>query len=83
LAKPPGTGIGQTVNPNKAQASLQITLNPIWADLPFTQQDSVAQDLFTQAQTLRFKTLELVNGAGDVLARSPVVGNEMVVLLRN
>jgi hypothetical protein len=73
----------QTVNPNKAQASLQITLNPIWADLPFTQQDSVAQDLFTQAQTLRFKTLELVNGAGDVLARSPVVGNEMVVLLRN
>ncbi len=82
-ATPNQPNLLQTVNPNKAQASLQITLNPTWADLPFTQQDTVAQDLFTKAQTLRFKTLELLNGNGDRLARSPVVGNEMVVLLRN
>jgi hypothetical protein len=73
----------QTINPNQTEHSLQITLTPDWTDLPFTEQDTVAQTLFTQAQTLRFKTLELVNGSGDVLARSPVVGNEMVVLLRN
>ncbi len=72
----------QGVKPNKAQGTLQITLKPDWYDLAFAQQNTVAQDLFTKAQTLRFKTLELVNGAGAVLARSPVVGNEMVVLLR-
>jgi hypothetical protein len=72
----------QGVKPNKAQGSLQITLKPDWYDLAFVQQDTVAQDLFTKAQTLRFKTLELVNGAGEIVARSPVVGNEMVVLLR-
>ncbi len=72
----------QGVKPNKAQGTLQITLKPDWYDLAFAQQDTVAQDLFTKAQALRFKTLELVNGAGVVLARSPVVGNEMVVLLR-
>jgi hypothetical protein len=72
----------QDVKPNKAQGSLQITLKPDWYDLAFVQQDTVAQDLFTKAQTLRFKTLELVNSAGEVVARSPVVGNEMVVLLR-
>jgi hypothetical protein len=73
----------QTINPNQAEHSLQITLTPAWTDLPFTEQDTVAQTLFTQAQTLRFKTLELLNGSGDVLARSPVVGNEMVVVVRN
>ncbi len=72
----------QGVKPNKAQGALQITLKPDWYDLALAQQDTVAQDLFTKAQTLRFKTLELVNGAGEILARSPVVGNEMVVLLR-
>jgi hypothetical protein len=73
----------QTINPNQTEHSLQITLTPAWTDLPFTEQDTVAQTLFTQAQTLRFKTLELLNGSGDVLARSPVVGNEMVVVVRN
>jgi hypothetical protein len=72
----------QTIKPNKATKSLQIILNPEWYELPLTQQDTVAQDLFTKAQSLRFNTLELVNAAGDVVARSPVVGNEMVVLLR-
>jgi hypothetical protein len=82
-ATPDRPNLLQTVNPNKAQGRLQITLAPTWVDLPFTQQDTVAQDLFTKAQTLRFKTLELVNGNGAILARSPVVGSEMVVLLRN
>jgi hypothetical protein len=72
----------QSVKPNKTQATLQITLKQDWYNLDFAQQDTVAQDLFTQAQKLRFKTLALVNGTGEVVARSPVVGNEMVVLLR-
>jgi hypothetical protein len=72
----------QTIKPNKATKSLQIILNSEWYELALTQQDTVAQDLFTKAQTLRFNTLELVNGAGDIVARSPVVGHDMVVLLR-
>jgi hypothetical protein len=82
-ATPDRPNLLQTINPNQTQHNLQITLSPIWADLPVTEQDTLAQTLFTQAQTLRFATLELLNSAGDVLARSPVVGDEMVVLVRN
>jgi hypothetical protein len=67
---------------NKRTDSLQITLEPDWYDLTFGQQDELAKRLLAKAQALRLKTLELLDGQGAVVARSPVVGDEMVVLLR-
>lgn len=70
------------VKPNKAESRLQISLEPDWYDLPYNQQDRFAQALFDQAQTLRFNSLELLDNQGEVVARSPIVGSEMVILLR-
>jgi hypothetical protein len=70
------------VQPNKAAGRLQVSLRPDWYQLDLAQQDQLAQTLFTKAQTLKFRSLELLDGKGEVLARSPVVGNEMVVLVR-
>ncbi len=70
------------IQPDKSAGILQITLESDWYDLPFGQQDELAQNLLTKAKALRFTTLELSSSEGDVIARSPIVGEEMVVLLR-
>jgi hypothetical protein len=71
-----------TAQPNKAAGRLQVNLQSDWYQLDVAQQDQLAQTLFTKAQALKFRSLELLDGKGEILARSPVVGNEMVVLLR-
>ena len=53
-----------------------------WYGLLTAQQDEIAQDIYTQAQELRFGTLQLLDPNGVVVARNPVVGPTMVVLHR-
>lgn len=70
------------VRPDKPAGILRITLDSDWYDLAFSQQDELAQTLLTKTKALRFTTLELLNDTGDIVARSPLVGEDMVVLLR-
>lgn len=72
----------QAVKPNKASSTIKVTLASNWYDLPPEQQDQLSANLLNQAQTLKFKSLELQDSDDNLLARSPIVGNEMVILLR-
>jgi hypothetical protein len=80
--QPDDDNLAQAVRPNKATKTLEVTLTPAWSKLSSTQQDKLASDLFSQAQTLRFKTLELTDAQNTLLARSPIVGSDMVILTR-
>ncbi|MBE9028547.1 hypothetical protein IQ266_02095 [filamentous cyanobacterium LEGE 11480] len=70
------------VKSNKTAGTLKVTFNPDWYDLQSSQQDTLAQNLFDKAQNLRFNSLELLDPQGEIVARSPIVGSDMVVLLR-
>jgi hypothetical protein len=80
--QPDDDNLAQAVRPNKTTKTLEVTLTPAWSKLSSTQQDQLASDLFSQAQTLRFKSLQLTDAQNTLLARSPIVGSDMVILTR-
>ncbi|MGI0489190.1 hypothetical protein ACN4EK_27580 [Pantanalinema rosaneae CENA516] len=83
LSDPYQSGLIQTVEPDYRSSRLVIQLNPQWHELNQTQQRELANQLLQQAQELNFSKLELTDSAGTLLARSPVVGTEMVILRRS
>ncbi len=78
---------GQTLllaqTPDYAHSRLTVQLSPDWYALEPSQQDALALSLRQQAEELQFTTIELVNPMGGVVARSPVVGDGMVVFQRH
>ncbi|WOD39177.1 hypothetical protein [Nodosilinea sp. E11] len=77
-----GAGLIQSVEVNLPKNTLDINLAETWYGLLSTQQDDVAQDIYTQAQGLQFGTLQLRDPEGIVVARNPVVGANMIILRR-
>jgi hypothetical protein len=71
-----------TVQPNFKQSWLVIQLEDGWFDLDRSQQDELANALWQQAQDLNFRKLDLTTRQNWRLARSPVVGDAMIVLRR-
>ncbi|MEB3293160.1 MAG: hypothetical protein VKJ24_08360 [Synechococcales bacterium] len=71
-----------TLQANFATKMLRITLQPSWYDLSSDRQDSLVATLWQKAQTAKLNSLEIVDNQGQTVARSPVVGNEMVILQR-
>jgi hypothetical protein len=64
---------------NERQLAI-VTLGNLWANLTVDQQQQVAQSLWQQARTYQMSKLEMRSGSGQLLARSPVVGQEMVIV---
>ena len=77
-----GLGLIQSVEVNLPGSTLGVNVAETWYGLLTAQQDEIAQDIYTQAQELRFGTLQLLDPNGVVVARNPVVGPTMVVLHR-
>lgn len=61
---------------------LQATLGQTWFGLNAAAQDQVAQDLWQRSKDFDFDHFELRDNAGSLIARSPVVGNSIVVFQR-
>jgi hypothetical protein len=75
-------GLLVSLQANFTTQQLTAKLAPGWYDLAPAQQDRLAQTLFNQAQRLSFRQLELLNDRGEPIARSPVIGQQMVILQR-
>ncbi len=71
------------IRPQFSTHSLTITLNDRWYNTPALTQDKLANSLLVIAQGKGFKQLQLESADGTLLARSPVVGEGMVVLQRS
>lgn len=61
---------------------LTLSFNGDWYRLSKYDQTQLAQALMEQSQSLSFTDLQFLNAAGDLLARSPVIGDEMIILQR-
>lgn len=73
-------GLIQSVQANFRASRLTVNISNGWYELTETQQSKLANDILKRAQQLNFMKLELTDSQGTLLARSPVVGPEMVIL---
>ncbi|MBD1918539.1 MULTISPECIES: hypothetical protein [Cyanophyceae] len=77
-----GAGLIQSVEVNLPENTLGVNVAEAWYGLLGDQQNEIAQDIYAQAQGLKFGTLQLRDPEGVVVARNPVVGPNIVILRR-
>ena len=70
----------QRIEPNFLASRLTLTIGANWDQLSAKQQQTLLDALWQRAQKLSFVQLRLYAPDGDLIARSPVVGQQMVVL---
>ena len=75
-------GLVQSVQANFRGSRLIVNISDDWYGLSRSQQDKLASELLRRSQDLDFLKLEMVDGAGTLLARSPIVGAEMILFKR-
>jgi hypothetical protein len=70
------------IEANFGRSYLTVTIDDSWYEISENHQDKLLQDILTKAQTLDFYKLTIKDAKNNLIARSPVVGNEMIVLRR-
>ncbi|BAZ87076.1 hypothetical protein [Dolichospermum compactum] len=77
--------ISQLIKPLQANfrtSDLTVKISDIWYNLEKSQQDKLAADILQRSQELNFVHLEVVDFQEKIIARSPVVGNKMIIFKR-
>jgi hypothetical protein len=78
-----GDGLVQDLSVSPSTGSLRVQLKDKWYDLNATQQDQLAQELFQNSASADFSKLELADASNRLVARSPLVGTEVIILRRS
>lgn len=71
-----------SVQADFTQNRLTLTCNDDWYRLSNYDQNLLANQLMNQSKDLSFKDLQLKTTDGNLIARNPVIGDEMVIYLR-
>ena len=72
----------QTLQVDFTSDRLIVRLNPIWYGLDDQQQNQLADRMWLQARANHFTKLEVQDAQGNSIARSPVVGQHLIILQR-
>lgn len=75
-------GLIQSIQVNFESSRLIIKVGDDWYNLKQSQQDKLAARMLERSKELDFTHLEITDPQGTLIARSPVVGNDMVILKR-
>jgi hypothetical protein len=75
-------GLIESIQANFRSSRLIVRVGDDWYTLSRSRQDQLASEVLKRSQTLDFSKLEMTDRQGKLLARSPVVGSEMVILHR-
>jgi hypothetical protein len=75
-------GLIQSIQANFEGSSLTIKVGDDWYNFKPSEQDKLATQMLEQARELDFSRLEITDPQGTLLARSPVVGKDMVIFKR-
>ncbi|BBA78762.1 hypothetical protein RGRSB_0141 [cyanobacterium endosymbiont of Rhopalodia gibberula] len=70
------------IEANFEVSRLMVTLKEQWYQLTPKRQDTLANNIFRNSQHLNFRKLEMIDSQGNLIARSPVVGDKIVVFRR-
>jgi hypothetical protein len=72
----------KSIQANFRTSDLNIKISDVWYDLEKSQQDKLAAEILQRSQELDFSHLEIIDSQDKLVARSPVVGNQMVIFKR-
>ncbi|ACK69154.1 conserved hypothetical protein [Gloeothece citriformis PCC 7424] len=72
-------GLIATIEANFLGSRLIVTMGNQWYSLDTSAQNQVANGIFERSRRLDFRKLELIDQQGNQLARSPVVGQDMII----
>jgi hypothetical protein len=78
-----GGGLVKSIQANFSSNILTVKVAEDWYGLSETEQNQLANQMWKQANLLDFSKLEIANMQGKLIARSPVVGSEMIILERS
>ncbi|RUT04236.1 hypothetical protein DSM106972_044640 [Dulcicalothrix desertica PCC 7102] len=76
------SGIVKSIKANFRSSSLIVTISDDWYTLKKSQQDKLATEMFQRSQELDFTHLEIFDSQDKLVARNPVIGNEMIIFQR-
>lgn len=82
VAQQSADGLIQSIQANFRNHRLTVKLSQDWYTLDEMRQDELTNQMLQRAQALEFSKLEVVDETETRLARSPVVGSDMIVLVR-
>lgn len=75
-----GESLLGSVQTNFKRGRLIVALNDGWYKLEPNQQTQLVNDLQTRSQSLNFKKLFVADAENHLIARTPVTGNEVIIL---
>jgi len=73
------SGLIQSIQANFRTSNLTVKINDDWYTLPESQQIQLAAEILQRSQELDFTHLEIIDSENRLVARNPVVGNEMII----
>jgi hypothetical protein len=76
------SGLIESIQANFRTSNLTVKINDDWYTLAESQQNKLAAEILQRSQELDFTHLEIVDSQDRLIARNPVVGNEMIILNR-
>jgi hypothetical protein len=71
-----------SIEANFLASRLNVTVGEDWYQLSHSRQDKLANDILKRSQKLDFRKLRIVDPDGTLIARNPVVGNNIVIMQR-
>ncbi|MCP2729580.1 hypothetical protein [Limnofasciculus baicalensis] len=72
-------GLIQSIQANFRGSFLVVTISNAWYELNESQQNKLGNAILNQAKNLDFSKLEIINSAGNLIARSPVIGSHLII----
>lgn len=72
----------ESIQANFEGSSLTVKVGNNWYNFKSSEQDKLAAQILERARELDFNRLEITDTQGKLLARSPVVGKDMIILKR-
>ncbi len=74
------TNIIDSIKVNLPQSSLLIKVTDNWYELNESGQSKIANEILERSRKLQFNKLELQDSTGTLVARNPVIGNQIIIL---
>ncbi|WP_353931656.1 hypothetical protein WJM97_03460 [Okeanomitos corallinicola TIOX110] len=73
----------KSIQANLHTSDLIITIRDDWYRLEKSAQKKLAGDILQRSQELDFTHLQIIDSQDKLIARSPVVGNEMIIFIKH
>lgn len=79
LTEADSANIIQTIEPNFVQSRLTVTVTQDWQQLSDSRRLRLANDILYRSRRLDFSRVDIVDSQQKILARSPVIGEDMII----